>query len=537
MTYPDGSVPTHVFTSGTTAQSAQVNANFNEIATLLNGNILNAHISGSAAIALTKLNKTTEFQVLRSATAACVGAGTTGDTVSRIQMSADGELEFGAGSASAVDIMIKRVSSSVLGIRNVADNADRGLTASTLTLSGAFTPATVTLGVVYYGDGTNQVALSGNTSATLQVLTQTGNGSVSAAPAWGTLNTSVLTAGTLGIARGGTNNGSLGVSALGIYVGDGSKIVQITGTASQQFRVNAGGTAIEAFTPSSYDIAINTCEFRLTLTTGTAVTTADVTAATTIYFTPCYGNRIALYDGSSTWALLSSPEVSASLAGLTASLPYDVFAYNNSGTLTLELLAWTNTTTRATAIAYQNGVPVKTGSTNKRLVGTILITASTGQCEDSTKFRGVSNVCNRVPRSVKIKQTTNNWTYNSSTFRPFNNDTTLGTGKATIMACLDDVSVRLFAVSNAFVDTPGDNTSVGIGINSTSTNSADLFGHTGTGSTIVWPCVGEVQTNIAARVNDVYPLENVTTGTCTFYGDVGNGSSATQSGLVGAVIM
>lgn len=57
------------------------------------------------------------------------------------------------------------------------------------------------------------------------------------------------------IGEGGTNNGSLGVSALGIYAGDGSKITQITGTAGQQFRVNAGGTAVEAFTASSSAMA------------------------------------------------------------------------------------------------------------------------------------------------------------------------------------------------------------------------------------------------------------------------------------------
>lgn len=53
------------------------------------------------------------------------------------------------------------------------------------------------------------------------------------------------------IADGGTNNGSLGVSAAGIYVGDGTKVTQLTGTSLQQFRVNIGGTAIEAFTPGS----------------------------------------------------------------------------------------------------------------------------------------------------------------------------------------------------------------------------------------------------------------------------------------------
>lgn len=71
--------------------------------------------------------------------------------------------------------------------------------------------------------------------------------------------------GTATIAQGGTNNGALGVSAVGIYAGDGSKVVQITGTASQQFRVNAGGTAIEAFTPSassnSFTISTKTSSF------------------------------------------------------------------------------------------------------------------------------------------------------------------------------------------------------------------------------------------------------------------------------------
>lgn len=67
----------------------------------------------------------------------------------------------------------------------------------------------------------------------------------------GNHSTALLTSGTLPIARGGTDNGSLGVSALGIYNGDGSKVVQTTGAAGQSWRVNAGGTAVEAYTPSS----------------------------------------------------------------------------------------------------------------------------------------------------------------------------------------------------------------------------------------------------------------------------------------------
>jgi hypothetical protein len=82
----------------------------------------------------------------------------------------------------------------------------------------ALSPNT-TLGDVTYGNGTNtSTRLAGSTSATKQYLQQTGNGSVSAAPAWGgiaagdvpTLNQSTsgsaasLSA-TLAIASGGTN--------------------------------------------------------------------------------------------------------------------------------------------------------------------------------------------------------------------------------------------------------------------------------------------------------------------------------------------
>lgn len=49
---------------------------------------------------------------------------------------------------------------------------------------------TITLGDLFYGSASNVLnKLAGNTSATKQFLTQTGNGSVSAAPAWGTLVT------------------------------------------------------------------------------------------------------------------------------------------------------------------------------------------------------------------------------------------------------------------------------------------------------------------------------------------------------------
>lgn len=107
--------------------------------------------------------------------------------------------------------------------------------------------------------------------------------------------------------------------------------------------------------------------FRLSLTTGVSVTTSDVVNAQTIYCTPHSGNVISLYDGAK-WVLYESNEFSLALGTLAAG-NYDVFCYANAGVPTLEFLAWTNSTTRATAIVQQNGINVKSGDATRRLLG------------------------------------------------------------------------------------------------------------------------------------------------------------------------
>jgi hypothetical protein len=58
---------------------------------------------------------------------------------------------------------------------------------------------------------------------------------------------------------------------------------------------------------------LNICEGRMTLTSGTPITNSDVTAATTLYFTPSGdGSRIALYDGTR-WKYFSFSEISIKL--------------------------------------------------------------------------------------------------------------------------------------------------------------------------------------------------------------------------------
>lgn len=83
-------------------------------------------------------------------------------------------------------------------------------------------------------------------------------------------------------------------AALKFLKADGTFAVPAgTGSAATDgnFLENVGG--VQASVP--VDLVVNG---RLTLTSGTPVTTTDVTGAQTVYFTPYKGNRITLYDGT-----------------------------------------------------------------------------------------------------------------------------------------------------------------------------------------------------------------------------------------------
>jgi hypothetical protein len=163
-----------------------------------------------------------------------------------------------------------------------------------------------------------------------------------------------------------------------------------------------------------------TCNGRMTLTSGTPVTTSDVSDAGTLYFCPFRGNRIALYDGAA-WQEISFVEKSISLSGLTVSKNYDLFGYLDTGDLALELLVWTNDTTRATGLSTQDGIYIENGDETRRYLGTIRI-ESDGNCDDSAAMRHVWNYYNQIEKNLVARESTEH-TYNGS-FRKWNNSDT-----------------------------------------------------------------------------------------------------------------
>jgi hypothetical protein len=158
---------------------------------------------------------------------------------------------------------------------------------------------------------------------------------------------------------------------------------------------------------------------RLTLSTGTPVPTADVTAAGTLYYTPWLSDRIQLYDGTR-WANYTFAERSLALSGLTANLPYDVYLYDNAGTLTLTLQAWMSDTLRNTSFGLSGGRLTLLGDATRLYLGTIRTTGTTTS-EDSKAKRFVWNAYNRVPKYLRVVDTTDTWTYGTASWRYANN--------------------------------------------------------------------------------------------------------------------
>lgn len=141
-----------------------------------------------------------------------------------------------------------------------------------------------------------------------------------------------------------------------------------------------------------------------------------------LYWTPYLGNQIALYNGS-TWVTYSvSADLNISLAGTIANRPYDVFCYHNGTIPTLELLAWTNSANRATALVLQDGVYCKTGALTRRYLGTVYINSSGGQSDDTITRRNVYNYYNRVRRRLYVLEGTSH-AYNGA-YRLWNNSET-----------------------------------------------------------------------------------------------------------------
>lgn len=200
---------------------------------------------------------------------------------------------------------------------------------------------------------------------------------------------------------------------------------------------------------------------RLTLTTLTPVTTSDVTAATTIYYTPYYSALVPIYNGTA-FVEKSFSELSVALDSNSGHTGYqqsaknfDLFVFSDSGTIRLGTgPAWSSDTSRGTGagttelqllsgvLTNANAITLRFGSAvgntvavtinQATYVGTFRATAD-GQSTDSLAQRLLYNHYNRVVRTFLAQIPTASWSYNSVTIRASNADSSAGSGRVNIL--------------------------------------------------------------------------------------------------------
>ena len=300
------------------------------------------------------------------------------------------------------------------------------------------------------------------------------------------------------------------------------------GAASYRFIV-ATSAAVQLYTQdnirsiaqaASQAAIVNTCDFRLSLSSGIPVTVTDVTAATTVYATPYVGNRCALYDGSGTWNIRNTAELSLSLGSDAANTNYDLFMYDDAGTPTLQRRAWTNNSTRATDLTTQDGVLVRLGSTTARYLGTYRTTGVAGQTEDTLRQRFVYNQIHQVERPVRREETSGSWTSTNTTFRQANANTLNAIG-VVVGQVGGALSLGLYV--NVEATTTGANVAVsigedsgivpatGCGLGSIRASQAGFERQVGTSCAI----------SVAVGYHTYQWLERVSSGTATWAGNFG----------------
>lgn len=113
----------YTFVNGQILPAGQLNGNFDAVSNIVDDSLTNDNIAVGANIALSKLALTATALDLMASGNPTWASGVTGDTVARIQLNSNGLLQFGPGSATAVDSAFARISSTLLGARDAANAA------------------------------------------------------------------------------------------------------------------------------------------------------------------------------------------------------------------------------------------------------------------------------------------------------------------------------------------------------------------------------------------------------------------------------
>jgi len=312
----------------------------------------------------------------------------------------------------------------------------------------------------------------------------------------------------------------------------------------------AGTDTARAVTPAGLAAALASAvsdpQGRLTLTTNTPVMSADVNGTTNVRYTPYRGRLAPLFDGSA-WKMhdfggelvQTTTDTTKSPAAVANNSNYDIFLWNDSGTYRISRgPAWSSSTSRGTGSGTTELEYVQGRLVNKQSItngpaaqrGTYLGTIrSNGSAQIAWKFGaitaggtagyfGVWNYYNRVNCTTLVGESTDSWTYASTTVRQAN----ASAGMACSIVCgMAEEPISATYHGRATNSTNGTGAS-GIGWNVTNAFSGTMTG-------VSFLAGNTLQAAMVARYADTFlgfltvnAVEACTTASsCTFYGDQG----------------
>ncbi|MDE2101689.1 MAG: hypothetical protein KGL39_30870 [Patescibacteria group bacterium] len=336
-----------------------------------------------------------------------------------------------------------------------------------------------------------------------------------------------------GTVAGTAGSATVSADAYWDYANDILYICTTTGTASTAVwtAINASTAAAVVTPPQGY----------LTLTSGVPIIPGDVTAATTIYYTPYIGVLVPIYNGSSFVPISIVSELQYTLtSSLSANNIYDCFIFLNGGVATLgtgpswsagtggsitagscargtgtggSAISQINgiyTNTVSMTIRYGNGTTTATVAPNQATyVGSIFMDGTNGQVScyrsygQSRKW-GVWNAFNRMPVCLKVGDSTASWNYTSGTIRPSNNST--ANSLTTFSGLAEDIyDFNFWQNVTVTAGGTGDAFRIGIGYNSTTAFSG--FSTLSSTTTTTIQGVASYQTVPALGINVITALE------------------------------
>jgi hypothetical protein len=270
------------------------------------------------------------------------------------------------------------------------------------------------------------------------------------------------------------------------------------------------------------------------LSVSSTVPNGESDSANVLYYVPYTHNKVPLFNSAGIQIVevpFSTPS-SISLAGLAAGTAYDVFAYASGGwnaSVGLEALAWTNATTRATALANLNGFLCKSTDPTRRYIGSFYMNALSST-SDSPNYgavqkqggkRFVWNMYNRIRRLSYMYISDTSWTYAGTALRLVEGLTVPNGCCEYFIGNTDDaIRVRGIIIGGMAAST---GLNVGIGINSTTATAGGIalntFANTMSGGGAMTVGVpSELVVKPTLGYSYVSLLEAAQSGTPTMYG-------------------